>query len=110
MEQFEHIDVVRAKHLLDEKGALLADIRDPASYANSYVEGSMHLTQQTLNDLLDQHDPDQPVIVMCYHGHSSQGAAQYLIGQGFDEVYSLDGGFDAWAQVYPVKGNNGCSK
>ncbi len=33
---------------------------------------------------------------MCYHGISSQGAAQYLINQGFDAVYSVDGGFEAW--------------
>ncbi|MGL5628515.1 MAG: rhodanese-like domain-containing protein, partial [Plesiomonas shigelloides] len=43
-----------------------------------------------------------PVIVMCYHGNSSQGAAQYLVNQGFDEVYSLNGGFEAWRKVAPV--------
>ena len=41
-------------------------------------------------------DFEQPVLVMCYHGHSSQGAAQYLINQGYDEVYSVDGGFEGW--------------
>ncbi len=39
---------------------------------------------------------DTPVIVCCYHGISSQQAAQFLIHQGFEEVYSLDGGFEAW--------------
>jgi thiosulfate sulfurtransferase len=39
---------------------------------------------------------EQPILVMCYHGISSQGAAQYLVNQGFEEVYSVDGGFEAW--------------
>lgn len=45
---------------------------------------------------MEQAEFDQPVLVMCYHGISSQGAAQYLVNQGFEEVYSVDGGFEAW--------------
>jgi thiosulfate sulfurtransferase len=39
--------------------------------------------------------------VVCYHGHSSQGAAQFMLQQGFAEVYSMDGGFTEWAKVQP---------
>ena len=46
---------------------------------------------------------DQPVLVLCYHGNSSKGAAQYLINQGFDQVYSVDGGFDAWRTAFPAQ-------
>ncbi|MGL5597426.1 MAG: rhodanese-like domain-containing protein, partial [Aeromonas sp.] len=51
-------------------------------------------------------DVDTPVIVMCYHGNSSQGAAQYLLQQGYDEVYSLDGGFEGWRSTFPVETSN----
>jgi thiosulfate sulfurtransferase len=46
---------------------------------------------------------DTPVIVCCYHGISSQQAAQFLIHQGFEEVYSLDGGFEAWRKDQPFE-------
>ena len=36
-------------------------------------------------------------------GNSSQGAAQYLLQQGYDEVYSLDGGFEAWRREFPIQ-------
>ena len=39
---------------------------------------------------------DTPVLVYCYHGISSQNAAAFLIERGFETVYSLDGGFEAW--------------
>jgi rhodanese-related sulfurtransferase len=33
----------------------------------------------------------------------SKQAAQFLIHQGFEEVYSLDGGFEAWRQNQPFE-------
>jgi thiosulfate sulfurtransferase len=42
-----------------------------------------------------------PVVVCCYHGISSQQAAQFLISQDFTEVYSLDGGFTDWQLQHP---------
>ncbi|KLV07391.1 thiosulfate sulfurtransferase [Photobacterium aquae] len=104
MDQFEHISVEQAYQLLFEQdsGAVLVDIRDPQSHALAHPEGAFHLTNDTMVQFMEQVDPDQPVIVMCYHGISSQGAAQYLIHQGFDCVYSLDGGFEAWRrESYP---------
>jgi thiosulfate sulfurtransferase len=43
------------------------------------------------------------MVVVCYHGHSSQQAAAWLAGQGFAEVYSLDGGFTEWEYRLPER-------
>lgn len=48
-------------------------------------------------------DFDTPVMVMCYHGNSSKGAAQYLLQQGYDVVYSIDGGFEAGSASFPQR-------
>ncbi|MBC7001144.1 thiosulfate sulfurtransferase GlpE [Photobacterium sp. BZF1] len=104
MDQFEHISAEQAYTMLtqEDSEAVLVDIRDPQSYALSHPEGAFHLTNDTMVAFMDEVDFEQPVIVMCYHGISSQGAAQYLIHQGFDCVYSLDGGFEAWKRnAYP---------
>ncbi|MFM2486165.1 thiosulfate sulfurtransferase GlpE [Celerinatantimonas yamalensis] len=98
MEQFEHISVDDAKRLINEQGAVLADIRDDSAYQQSHVPGAIHLTNQSLMALLEEVAPETPVIVMCYHGISSQSAAQYLLQQGLDAVYSLDGGYEAWVK------------
>ncbi|MGF1758064.1 thiosulfate sulfurtransferase GlpE [Photobacterium sagamiensis] len=98
MEQFEHISVEQAYTLLRQAGseAVLVDIRDPQSFALAHPEQAFHLTNDTMVEFMDRVDFEQPVIVMCYHGVSSQGAAQYLINQGYETVYSLDGGFEGW--------------
>lgn len=87
--------------MLSQQKAALVDIRDEQSFAKGRIKDSVHLTNGTLQSFMNEHDPDTPVIVCCYHGISSQQAAQFLIHQGFEEVYSLDGGFEAWRKAYP---------
>ncbi|WP_318443798.1 thiosulfate sulfurtransferase GlpE [Photobacterium leiognathi] len=101
MEQFQHISVEQAYELLQkaDSQAVLVDIRDPQSFALAHPEQAFHLTNDTMVSWMDEVEFEQPVIVMCYHGISSQGAAQYLINQGYENVYSLDGGFEAWRRA-----------
>ena len=40
---------------------------------------------------------DTPIAFMCHHGISSQGVAAQFAAHGFTQVYSVDGGIDAWA-------------
>lgn len=101
MEQIRLITPDTAYELWQQKGAVLVDIRDPQSFRAGHTDGAFHLTNDTVNAFMDQTDYEQPVMVMCYHGHSSQGAAQYLLNVGYETVYSINGGFDAWLRNYP---------
>ncbi|MEP0357563.1 MAG: thiosulfate sulfurtransferase GlpE [Paraglaciecola sp.] len=103
MEQFAHISVQEAQQKLANGGVECVDIRDEASFAAGHIKGSVHLTNGTLNSFVSGVEFETPVIVCCYHGNSSQQAAQFLIHQGFEEVYSLDGGFEAWRQIQPFE-------
>jgi monothiol glutaredoxin len=40
---------------------------------------------------------DTPLAFMCHHGVSSRGVAERFAAHGFTQVYSVDGGIDAWA-------------
>ncbi|GAA5648316.1 MULTISPECIES: thiosulfate sulfurtransferase GlpE [Vibrio] len=99
MDQFQHIDVTAAQALLEQGEAHMVDIRDPQSFALAHATSAFHLTNDTIVDFMNSVEFDQPVMVMCYHGISSQGAAQYLVNQGFEQVYSVDGGFEAWQRA-----------
>ncbi|MGA0289871.1 MAG: thiosulfate sulfurtransferase GlpE [Pseudohongiellaceae bacterium] len=74
----------------------LVDIRDSHSYGAAHIPGSTHLSEQNLEQFIKETDSDTALIVMCYHGISSQSASAYLSSRGFTETYSLDGGFEAW--------------
>lgn len=100
MSDFQRIPPEQAQ-VLREQGAVVVDIRDPQSFALGHIAGSRHLDNHSLHAFIAGADLDQPLIVTCYHGNSSQGAAAYLVGQGFAEVYSLDGGFELWRATFP---------
>jgi thiosulfate sulfurtransferase len=101
MQQFEHISIHDTKAKLDTDAAKIVDIRDDQSFEQAHIPGAFHLTNGSIQRFMDANDFDTPVIVVCYHGHSSQQAAQYILQQGFETVYSMDGGFEGWRTQFP---------
>ena len=99
---YKHISAAQTFELLNDESVVIADIRDPNSFANGHIPGSVHLSNSNIGEFMIEKDYEQPIIIVCYHGISSQGAAGYLAEQGFDDVYSMDGGFEAWATQYPA--------
>lgn len=98
---FSHMQVSELAQVINDKTHVVVDIRDANSFGNGRISDALHLTNENLVDFLRDADPDAPVVVCCYHGHSSQQAAQYLVSQDFTQVYSLDGGFTQWQLQYP---------
>ncbi|PMR76683.1 thiosulfate sulfurtransferase GlpE [Billgrantia endophytica] len=99
---FQHLDIgTLAEWFSTEEAFTLVDIRDPGSFSNGRIPGSRHLDNDSVPALLESAPREQPLVVVCYHGHSSQQAAAWLSGQGFSEVYSLDGGFTEWQHRHP---------
>ena len=102
MSEFKRIPPADAQ-ALRARGAVVVDIRDPQTYALNHISGSRHLDNHSLHDFITQADLDAPLVVVCYHGNSSQSAAAYLVSQGFSDVYSLDGGFELWRSTFPTE-------
>jgi len=101
MSSFQHFSVNQLIQLSESTPDLqIADIRDAASFESGHIEGAINLSNENLASFIAQADMDLPLIVICYHGISSQSAAQYLVEQGFDQVYSLDGGYQAWREAH----------
>jgi len=98
---FKHMHISQLHEVLADQSHVVLDIRDPASYQASHIPGAIHLTNDSLPAFLREADMDKPTVVCCYHGISSQQAAQFLVSQDFTDVYSLDGGFTDWQLHYP---------
>ncbi len=79
----------------------IVDIRDADSFRLNHIMYAEHLDNQGTQAFIDDADLDIPLIVCCYHGNMSQSAGAYLAEKGFEEVYSLDGGFAEWQTRYP---------
>ena len=101
MVDIKQIDVHRVKQLKDKDSATIVDIRDPASFIAGHIPNAIHLNDATVEQFIIDTDKDKPLVVYCYHGISSQGAAVYFSEKGFKEVSSMIGGFECWLSAFP---------
>jgi len=104
--EFKRIDVQEAQALLDaapENGLQIIDIRDEQSYANGHISYALHLDNSNVQAFVESADTSKPLLVYCYHGNMSQSAAAYFGEQGFEEAYSMDGGFSDWEVTFMDK-------
>ena len=100
----ERVSCLQAQQKMRDEQAVLVDIRDPVAFAAAQVEGAERLSNENLQSFVKNADLDKPLLVMCYHGHSSISAAKFLVEQGFSAVFSVDGGFEAWRKQLPFIG------
>ncbi len=90
------IPVEQAVERLEEGATVFIDVRDGGSYRRGHIPGAQHIGDHNIGDFVERVDKSEPVIVYCFYGNSSLGGAAHLISQGFEEVYSMSGGFSAW--------------
>lgn len=89
-----------------EPGLLLLDVREPweVALASIHLDGAptQNLPMGQIPQRLGELDPAQPILCICHHGMRSAQVVAFLERAGFESVYNLAGGIDAWsAQVDP---------
>jgi rhodanese-related sulfurtransferase len=81
-----------------EPDLLVFDIRDPTSFARGHLDTAQPVSDAILQRLIKSRQPQRPVLVYCYHGNSSRSMCEFIAGFGFERVYNLAGGWQAWEQ------------
>jgi len=99
---FQRIDVGRAEILLSRSDPLVLDARDAGSFATSRINGAQPVSSANLGALIGATAKTRPILIYCYHGNASREYAQTFSDFGFSEVYSLDGGYEAWCAGPPA--------
>jgi len=87
-----------------EAGPLqLIDVREPAELelANLSALGFRNYPlsqyQEWREQILRELDPHCPTFVLCHHGIRSAQVSEWLLANGFSQVYNISGGIHAWA-------------
>lgn len=75
----------------------LLDVREPQELAIASLARARHIVMRQIPSRLDELDPTLPVVVMCHTGRRSRQVAGFLLANGFEQVYNLTGGIDAWS-------------
>jgi len=89
-----------ARWLADGERArpLLLDVREPWEQKICTIAGSEVMPMQEIPARFSSIDPQQPVVCVCHLGGRSARVAVFLQRQGYEDVYNLTGGIDAWAK------------
>ncbi|GAB4074032.1 rhodanese-like domain-containing protein [Barrientosiimonas marina] len=101
-----------AKRVINQTKTLILDVRNTNEFNDWKIEGnSIEIMNEPYFNLLDSVEPladkldkHQEVIVVCAQGGSSEMIADMMEDAGFTNVYSLEGGMQAWSEhMEPVK-------
>ena len=87
-----------AQHLLDSPETIIVDIRDKQSYEIGNIPRSINISEENINNFLEDAERDKNLLVYCYVGNSSKGASEYFVQKGFKNVFSLDGGYEEFSK------------
>lgn len=98
MSSYQCISVQEAERMIREMDVLVLDMRDSRFYNMGHFPNALHLEDSNLRMLLKHTSKDVPILIYCYHGHSSQDMARLFADFGFKNCFSLDGGYEAWFQ------------
>jgi rhodanese-related sulfurtransferase len=78
---------------------LLLDVREPWEFELARIESSVLIPMSQLEGRFTELDPDAETIVICHHGNRSSYVAMALKRAGFESVFNLEGGLDAYSSV-----------
>ncbi len=111
------VTTLQATLLINQQNALVLDVREAAEYEKGHMLNARNIAlgelesrageiekHKALGELesraaeIEKHKA-KPVIVVCDDGNPSGRAAAALRKQGFEQVFTLNGGIRAWRQA-----------
>lgn len=92
------ISPIELKQWLDERMQfVLLDVRTDEEVDLCALPGHTHIPMNLIPMRYNELPDDVPIVVYCHHGIRSLHTAMYLAEAGFEQLYNLQGGIDAWS-------------
>lgn len=99
MVQVKNINPIQFSELTSEPNQFtVIDCRTKEEIEQQSLNYQVHidLYDQSTHHLLKELDPEKKYIIYCRSGSRSQYLGEYLVQNGFKNIYNLDGGILNW--------------
>ncbi|MGZ8185563.1 MAG: rhodanese-like domain-containing protein [Methylobacter sp.] len=105
--KFGSVSPLLAVAKMNDGNTTIIDVREPQEFAQSHIETAVNIPLSRLPEQLSKleaHKKD-PVLIVCQNGTRSSSAGKLLTKAGFEQVFVITGGLQAWENDYklPVK-------
>lgn len=77
-------------------GQQIIDLRDPSAFRVKHIMGARNIQAGLLKSSLDAIRKDKPIFLYDERGLQLAGALRQLHKAGYNDVYTLKGGFTTW--------------
>ncbi len=86
-----------AVNLINHKNAVVIDLRDKESFKQGHI---INAVNKSTDAVIKQKDyQKKSLVLVCQTGQQSQTTLSKLKHEGFENVYSLQGGMKAWSEA-----------
>jgi thiosulfate sulfurtransferase len=99
MSGYRTLSTEQARALIATQSVTILDLRDHRSYRAGHIEGALLLHDGLMQTILKQSELHKPILIYCYRGNTSLEKAEQFFELGFDNVYSLEGGYTEWCKA-----------
>ena len=97
-EEVRQLDVVTAfEWLKTGKLAYILDVREPEEWELASIENCIQIPMGEVLSEKNKIPGESPGIVMCHHGMRSAFVIKQLQALGYEHLYNMEGGIDAWS-------------
>ena len=98
----KHLNAADAQALLKARPDIqILDVRTKSEYKRGHIDGAIlnNYFSFKFKKRLRALDRTTPYLVHCKSGHRSSGAVKIMQSESFQNIYHLDGGYDAWKKL-----------
>lgn len=83
----------------DNREKVIIDLRKAADYRKETFPGAINIFWEEFEECMESIPKDKPVYLFCVVGEKSAEIASDLEDEGYEEVYSLEGGYRAYLRL-----------
>lgn len=102
MKPFKTLSAAEAEQLMTSGEPMILDCRDLKDYRAGHIDNAMHVHETLRDSLLQKGDKARQLLIYCYYGHASEHLAEMFCDFGFQQVYSLAGGYAGWKEHHTL--------
>jgi rhodanese-related sulfurtransferase len=107
--KYTNLSPTNAVAKMNSDDVMIIDVREPSEFASGHIETAINTPAGKLKEQLKTLEKykNKDILVVCQSGTRSAPACNTLVSEGFEKVFNLDGGMQAWEDhKFPVKKTN----